>query len=111
MEGRGWGRGRERPPARKLAFFIFSVRWWTGNTDWLLDCECQSKSVRRVILARRLAGRCGGRMCLYLDSINVLRNANVKINLKEEQKLVVKEMLFGSSGLPEMFLLFFQLAI
>ena len=50
-------------------------------------------------------------MCLYLDSINVLRNANVKINLKEEQKLVVKEMLFGSSGLPEMFLVCFQLAI
>ena len=46
-----------------------------------------------------------------LDSINVLLNANVKINLKEEQKLVVKEMLFGSSGLPEMFLLFFRLAI
>ena len=50
-------------------------------------------------------------MCLYLDSINVLRNVNVKINLKEEQKLVVIEMLFGSSGLPEMFLLFFRLAI
>ena len=50
-------------------------------------------------------------MCvLYLDSINVLRNANGKINLKEEQTLVVKEMLFGSSGLPEMFLLFFRLA-
>ena len=50
-------------------------------------------------------------MCLYLDSINVLRNANGKINLKEEQKLVFKEMLFGSSSLPEMFLLFFRLAI
>ena len=50
-------------------------------------------------------------MCLYFDSINVLRNANVKINLKEEQILVVKEMLFGCSGLPEMFLLFFRLAI
>ena len=50
-------------------------------------------------------------MCLYLDSINVLGNANGKINLKEEQKLVVKEILFGSSGLPEMFLLFFRLAI
>ena len=49
-------------------------------------------------------------VCLYLDSINVLRNANGKINLKVEQKLVVKEMLFGSSGLPEMFLLFFRLA-
>ena len=50
-------------------------------------------------------------MYLYLDSINVLQNANVKINLKEEQKHVVKELLFGSSGLPEMFLLFFRLAI
>ena len=50
-------------------------------------------------------------VCLYLDSINVLRNANGKINLKEEQKLVVKEMLFGSSSLPEMFLFFFRLAI
>ena len=40
-----------------------------------------------------------------------LRNANDKINLKEKQKPVVKEMLFGSSGLPEMFLLFFRLAI
>ena len=60
--------------------------------------------------SRTTAGAgCGGRMCLYLDSINVLRNANVKINLKEEQKLMVKEMLFGSSGLPEMFLLFFRL--
>ena len=47
----------------------------------------------------------------YLDSIDVLRIANGKINLKEEQKLVVKEMLFGSSILPEMFLLFFRLAI
>ena len=28
-------------------------------------------------------------VCLYLDSINVLRNANGKINLKEEQTLVV----------------------
>ena len=45
------------------------------------------------------------------NSINVLRNANGKINLKEEQKLMVKEMLFGISGLPEMFLLFFRLAI
>ena len=34
-------------------------------------------------------------MCLYLDSINVLRNGNGKINLKEEQTLVVKEMLFA----------------
>ena len=50
-------------------------------------------------------------VCLYLDSINVLRNANKMINLKEEQKPVVKEMLFGSSDLPEMFLLFFRLAI
>ena len=50
-------------------------------------------------------------MCLYLDAINVLRSANEKINLKEEQKPVVKEMLFGSSGLQEMFLLFFRLAI
>ena len=50
-------------------------------------------------------------VCLYLDSINVLQNANGKINLKEEQTLVVKEMLFGSSCLPEMFLLFFLLAI
>ena len=50
-------------------------------------------------------------MCLYLDSINVLRNVMGKINLKEEQKLVVKEMLFGMSGLPEMFLLFYRLAI
>ena len=49
-------------------------------------------------------------MCLYLYSINVLRNANGKIKLKEEQKLV-KEMLFGILGLPEMFLLFFRLAI
>ena len=57
------------------------------------------------------AAMCGGRMCLYLDSINVLRNANGKINPKEEQKLVVKEMLFCISGLPEMFLLFFRLAI
>ena len=46
-------------------------------------------------------------MCLYLDSVNVLRNVNGKINLMEEQKLVVKEMRFGSSGLPEIFLLFF----
>ena len=38
-------------------------------------------------------------VCLYLDSINVLRNANGKINLKEKQTLVVKEMLFGSSCL------------
>ena len=39
-------------------------------------------------------------VCLYLDSINILRNANGKINLhvKEELKPVVKEMLFGSSG-------------
>ena len=50
-------------------------------------------------------------VCLYLDSINVLRNANGKINLKKEQKLVVKEMLFDSSSLPEMFLFFFRLAI
>ena len=50
-------------------------------------------------------------VCLYLDSINVLRNANGKINLKKEQKLVVKEMLFGSLSLPEMFLFFFRLAI
>ena len=50
-------------------------------------------------------------VCLYLDSINVLRNASGKINLKEEQTLVVKEMLFGSSVSPEMFLLFFRLAI
>ena len=45
-------------------------------------------------------------VCLYLDSINVLRHGNGKINLKEEQTLVVKEVLFGSSGLPQMFLLF-----
>ena len=31
--------------------------------------------------------------------------------LKEEQRLAVKEMLFGSSGLAEMFFLYFQLAI
>ena len=39
------------------------------------------------------------------------RNANGKINLKEEQTLVGKEMLFGSSDLPDMFLLFFQMTI
>ena len=42
-------------------------------------------------------------VCLYLD---FLRHGNGKINLKEEQTLVVKEVLFGSSGLPQMFLLF-----
>ena len=29
------GRGKKRPPARKLSFFEFSVRQWTGKTDWL----------------------------------------------------------------------------
>ena len=93
----------------QTSIFELSVRWWTGNTDWFLECECQSKSVSN---SRTTAGAAmWWKMCLYLDSINVLRNANGKINLKEEQKLVVKEMLFGISGLPEMFLLFFRLAI
>ena len=84
--GKGVGEGTRMTACPQTSIFELSVRWWTGNTDWLLECECQSKSVSREILAWRLARRCGGRMCLYLDSINVLRNANVKINLKEEQK-------------------------
>ena len=52
-------------------------------------------------------------MCLYLDSnfYQCFVKCKWKVKLKEEQKLVVKEMLFGSSGLPEIFLLFFRLAI
>ena len=103
MDGRGLGRGRERPPACKLAF---SSSPSAGGREILIG----SLNVN-VNQNRRLARPCGGKMCLYLDSIIVLRNANGKINPKEEQKLVVKEMLFGISGLPEMFLHFFRLAI
>ena len=106
------GRGRERPPACKIAFSSspsasgreILIGSLTVNVNQNLSAEYFSHDGWRGDVVEEC-------VFVYLDSINVLRNANGKISLKEEQTLVVQEMLFGSSCLPEMFLLFFLLAI
>ena len=103
LEVWGWGRGGERPPAWKLAF---SSSPSAGGREILIgSLTVMSIKICQPSNSHTTAGAAmwWKNVCLYLILSMFLRNANGKINLKEEQKPVVKEMLFGSSGLPEMF--------